>query len=194
MVESHGGASMAKGRQCPTSTHVLRIVRILERHGEAVHRQRGQVGSCCRSERRVPRRARARPAAGGPPLTPPRRTGRSGPAEGWASNAPLHVTERSPRIFRVSSEFTWPAFGIPTRMPACCRTVGSETVASILPKSSGGPAYLSSSGKTVDAATVCVGNTSGAPARTAPVVAGIGAPSAVTRLVHTPLYAFARLM
>ena len=89
--------------------------------------------------------------------------------EGWASNAPLHVTERSPRILRVSSAFTWPAFGIPTRMPACCRTVGSDTVDSILPKSSGGPAYLSRSGKSVDAATVCVGNARGAPARTAPV-------------------------
>ena len=63
--------------------------------------------------------------------------GGSGPAEGWASKSPLHVTERSPRMFSVSSAFTWPAFGMPTRMPDCCRTLGSETVASIRPNSSG---------------------------------------------------------
>src|SRR5687767_15861506 len=79
-------------------------------------------------------------------------------------------------------------------MPACCCTVGSDAVASIRPKSSGGPAYLSRSGNTADAATVWVGKASGAPARTAPVAAGIGRPSSVTRLVHTPLYALARLM
>ena len=40
------------------------------------------------------------------------------------------------------------------------------------PNSSGGPRYLSRSGKIVEAATVSVGKSSGAPARTVPVARG----------------------
>ena len=39
-----------------------------------------------------------------------RRAGGSGPVDGCASNAPLQVTERSPRMLIVSSAFSWPAF------------------------------------------------------------------------------------
>ncbi len=55
------------------------------------------------------------------------------------------------------------------------------------PNSSGGPWYLSRSGSSVEAATVSVGNLSGAPARTAPVASGTGAPSGVTSRLATPL-------
>ncbi len=55
------------------------------------------------------------------------------------------------------------------------------------PNSSGGPWYLSRSGKIVAAATVSVGKASGAPARTVPVASGTGAPSSVTSRLATPL-------
>ena len=55
------------------------------------------------------------------------------------------------------------------------------------PNSSGGPWYLSRSGRIVEAFTVCVGNFSGAPARTTPVACGTGAPSCVTSTLATPL-------
>ena len=55
------------------------------------------------------------------------------------------------------------------------------------PNSSGGPWYLSRSGRSVEAATVSVGNASGAPARTVPVASGTGAPSSVTSRLATPL-------
>ena len=40
---------------------------------------------------------------------------------------------------------------MPTIMPYCCCTDGSEAVASMRPNSSGGPWYLSRSGKIVEA-------------------------------------------
>ena len=90
-------------------------------------------------------------------------------------------------MLSVSSAFNWPAFGMPTRMPHCCCTLGSEIVGSIRPSSSGRPAYSLKFGNTLETGTVFVGNVSGAPARTAPVAGGIGAPSAVTSAVHVPL-------
>ena len=72
-------------------------------------------------------------------------------------------------------------------MPNCCCTVGSELVASILPKSNGSPAYWSTSGSTDETGTVVLGNTSGEPARVAPGPGEIGAPSFVTSCVQTPL-------
>src|SRR5262245_51710090 len=105
---------------------------------------------------------------------------------GGASNAPLHVTERSPRMFKVSYALSWPAFGMPATMPYCWFTLGSEAVGSILPYSSGGPAYWSSAGRMLDAATVLVGNLIGDHARVAPVAAAIGLPSFVTTSAQTP--------
>ena len=55
------------------------------------------------------------------------------------------------------------------------------------PNSSGGPLYLSRSGRMVEAFTVCVGNFSGAPARTTPAASATGAPSCVTSMLATPL-------
>ena len=43
--------------------------------------------------------------------------GGSGPADGARSKSPLQVTERSPRMFSVSSALSWPASGMPTRNP-----------------------------------------------------------------------------
>ena len=111
---------------------------------------------------------------------------------GGASNSPLHVTDRSPRMFSVSNALNCPAFGMPATMPYCCCTLGSDAVASILPSSSGGPAYWSRLGIRLEAATVFVGNSSGEPALVVPVAAGIGLPSAVTSAAQTPLYALAR--
>ena len=54
-------------------------------------------------------------------------------------------------MFSVPSALTWPALGMPTIMPNCCCTAGSEAVASMRPYSSGGPLYLSRSGRTVEA-------------------------------------------
>ena len=83
--------------------------------------------------------------------------GGSGPSDGCLSKSPQQVTERSPRMLSVPIALTWPAFGMPTIMPNCCGTSGSEAVASMRPNSSGGPLYLSRSGRIVDALTVCVG-------------------------------------
>ena len=69
----------------------------------------------------------------------------------------LQVTERSPRMFSVSIALTPPASGMPTRMPHCCCTPGSDTVGSMRPYSMGRPAYWSRSGMNVDAPTVWVG-------------------------------------
>ena len=90
----------------------------------------------------------------------------SGPVDGCASNAPLQVTERSPRMFSVSSALIWPASGMPTRMPCCCTTVGigdGGLHAAEVERQSG---VLREIGKIVAAATVRVGNSSGLPART----------------------------
>ena len=46
-----------------------------------------------------------------------------------------------------------PAFGMPTIMPYCCCTSGLDAVGSMRPNSSGGPAYLSKSGTSVEIAT-----------------------------------------
>jgi len=96
-------------------------------------------------------------------------------------------TDVSVKDLFVPSAFTCPAFGIPTVIPYCCETVGSDAVGSIRPNSIGGPSYLSRSGSSVDAFTVCVGNLIGAPARTQPGAAGIGAPSSVSNAFDTPL-------
>src|SRR6266851_2526752 len=58
---------------------------------------------------------------------------------------------------------------MPTIMPYCCCTDGSEAVGSMRPYSSGLPLYLSRSGNSVETLTVSLGKRSGAPARTAPV-------------------------
>ncbi len=118
----------------------------------------------------------------------------NGPEDGCRSRSPLHVTDRSPLRLIVPSALIWPEFGVPTVMPYCCCTSGSDEVASMRPNSIDGPAYCSKSGSSVEAATVSVGNLRGAPARTVPVGAGIGAPSRVTSRSLTPLYAFARSM
>src|ERR687896_2030892 len=65
----------------------------------------------------------------------------SGPDDGCASYTPLHVTDLSPRMLMVSSALSWPALGIPTLMPNCCCTLGSDAVTSILPNSIGNPTY-----------------------------------------------------
>ena len=52
------------------------------------------------------------------------------------------------------SALTCPALGMPTIMPNCCCTVGSDAVGSMRPNSSGGPLYLSRSGRKDDALTV----------------------------------------
>lgn len=90
-------------------------------------------------------------------------------------------------MLSVSSAFNWPALGMPTRIPHCCWTPGSDSVGSIRPSSKGRPAYSSNFGKMVDTATVSVGNVSGAPARIAPVAGATGLPSAVTSAVQVPL-------
>jgi hypothetical protein len=118
--------------------------------------------------------------------------GGSGPDPGALSRSPLHVTDRSPRRFSVPRALMWPEFGVPTVMPYCCWTSGSDAVASMRPNSMGGPAYRSKSGRSAEMATVSVGNFSGDRARTVPVAAGIGAPSLVTRRSLTPLYTLAR--
>ena len=90
-------------------------------------------------------------------------------------------------MFSVSNALSCPAFGTPTTMPYCCFTLGSETVASNLPNSSGGPSYSSRLGNKLDAAVVLVGKRNGAPARVVPVAAGLDLPSLVTSCVQTPL-------
>jgi hypothetical protein len=97
-------------------------------------------------------------------------------------------------MLSVASALTWLAFGMPTIIPYCCWTEGSEAVGSMRPYSSGVPLYLSRSGNSVEALTVSVGNRRGAPARTAPVACGTGAPSSVTSALATPLKARARSM
>ena len=136
---------------------------------------------CGRIARPAPRRARARPAAcrnashsGGAPAG-------SGPADGARSKSPLQVTERSPRMLSVSSALICPAFGMPTRMPNCCCTLGSEIVGSMRPNSKGRPAYSLKSGNTFATATVVVGKVRARRRAPRPVAGGIGAPSAVTK-------------
>ena len=105
----------------------------------------------------------------------------SEPLEGCRSRSPLHVTDRSPRRLNVASVFTLPEFGVPTVMPYCCCTSGSEAVGSMRPNSIGGPAYRSKLGRSSEIGTVSVGNSIGLPARTVPRAGGIGLPSRVTR-------------
>jgi hypothetical protein len=118
--------------------------------------------------------------------------GRAGRQRAKRGMAPWQVTERSPRILSVASALTWPAFGMPTIMPNCCATAGSDAVGSMRPNSSGGPLYLSRSGRIMDALTVWVGKRSGVPARTAPVAGATGRPSSVTSALATPLKARTR--
>jgi hypothetical protein len=49
------------------------------------------------------------------------------------------------------------------------------------PYSSGGPRYLSKSGRTAEAFTVAVGKAIGADPRTVPIASGAGAPSSVNQ-------------
>ena len=175
-------ARVAAGR----GAHVLRVERILEREDDAIHRHLLEVGMAPiggvelgRALQRVGKPAKLI-AHGG-------RAGGSGPADGCRSKSPRQVTERSPRMLRVASAFTCPACGMPTIIPNCCCTAGSEAVASMRPYSRGGPVYVSRSGRIVEALTVAVGKRSGACARTAPVASGTGAPSWVTSALATPL-------
>src|SRR5207247_10710392 len=105
----------------------------------------------------------------------------SEPLEGCRSRSPLHVTDRSPRRLNVASVFTLPEFGVPTVMPYCCCTSGSEAVGSMRPNSIGGPEYRSMLGRSIEIATVSAGNSIGLPARTVPRAGGVGLPSVVTR-------------
>src|SRR5262245_32720116 len=70
----------------------------------------------------------------------------NGPEAGDASHSALQDTERSPRIFSVLSALICVEWDIPATIPYCWRTVGSELVGSIRPKSIGGPAYWSKFG------------------------------------------------
>jgi hypothetical protein len=63
----------------------------------------------------------------------------SGPLDGCVSRSPLHVVERSPRMLIIPRALTWPALGMPTVMPYCCITSGSDAVVSIRPNSIAGP-------------------------------------------------------
>ncbi len=133
MVESNGGASIAKVASFPDVDRMSFVS-----YGSLKATVMQYIGSAARSGSRpyCASSSAARSSAsgcrrnvshsGGAP-------GGSNPVDGWASKAPLQVTERSPRIFKVSSAFTWPALGIPTRIPACCITAGSDTVDSIRP-------------------------------------------------------------
>jgi len=76
---------------------------------------------------------------------------------------------------------------MPATIPYCCRTVGSDCVASIRPRSSGNPEYASNVGSTDATDIVDVENETGAPARSGPVVGRIGLPSLVTSCVHALL-------
>ncbi len=121
--------------------------------------------------------------------------GGSGPSEGCLSNSPRQVTERSPRMFSVPIALTCPALGMPTIIPNCWCTFGSDAVASMRPYSIGGPWYLSRSGRIAEAFTVWVGKRSGAPARTASLCPQQpAAPSSVTSMLATPLKARTRSM
>jgi hypothetical protein len=53
----------------------------------------------------------------------------------------------------IPSARTWPAFGMPTVMPYCCCTAGSEAVGSIRPNSIGGVFRGSPGGRLAVAAT-----------------------------------------
>ena len=70
---------------------------------------------------------------------------------------------------------TCPAEGMPTIIPNCCCTDGSDAVASMRPNSIGVPRYFSKSGRMVEAITVVVGNVTGVVPRTAPTVLSMGA-------------------
>src|SRR5439155_18160423 len=70
-----------------------------------------------------------------------------GPDADGASHSALQDTDRSPRMLSVLSALIWRALWMPTTMPYCWYTVGSELVASRRPKSMGGPAYSSNLGK-----------------------------------------------
>ena len=121
--------------------HVLCVVPVLQRERHAVHRQLLEIGLGAvllvqfgGALQRIGlfaelfARLRARRAAAGPSTAPCR-------------TRLCSVTDRSPRMLRVSSALSWPALGMPTRMPYCCCTVGSDIVGSIRPNSIGSPAY-----------------------------------------------------
>src|SRR5712691_2210654 len=110
-----------------------------------------------------------------------------GPDAGGSSQRALQDTERSPRMLSVLNALIPPALAIPTTIPYCWETVGSELVASRRPKSMGGPAYSSNLGRTDPTAVVDAGNDVADPARTIPACAAMVAPSRVTSCVHIPL-------
>ena len=82
----------------------------------------------------------------------------SGPADGARSKSPLQVTERSPRMLSVSSAFSWPAFGMPTRMPHCCCTVGIRQRRLHPAELERQPGVLAEVREDVETGTVWVGN------------------------------------
>ena len=126
--ESVFGASMAKLTSLPPVERMsFASYQFLMREHDAVHRQRlagrdsvpycasssaarSSASGCLRNSSHYGRRTRRQRAG----RTDARRT------------SPLQVTDRSPRMLSVSSAFSWPAFGMPTRMPNCCCTLGSE--------------------------------------------------------------------
>ncbi len=81
---------------------------------------------------------------------------------------------------------------MPTTMPYCWDTLGSDTVFSMRPKSGVSPVYLLKSGTILLIATVSVGYFTAVPARVVPNSFGTFAPSGVTSFEHAAtLYVFA---
>src|SRR4051812_35044938 len=186
-VESVGGASMAKATSLPPAERMsfASYQSLTEKATQymGIASKSGALPNCASS-------SAARSSASGCCRNASHSGGASSgsaPSATALSYSPRHVTERSPRILSVSSAFTCPAFGMPVITPICCITSGFETEPSILPRSSGGPAYWSRSGSISLTATVSVGKLIAAPARTYPVEGSLAAPSAVTSRVHGPL-------
>ena len=156
--ESTLGTSIAKFTSLPPGApHVLGVVPVLERRKPRSTSGARPVRDCARIAGPTQRPAPTRRVVCETLRKRLERPGGSGPADGARSNSPLQVTERSPRMFNVSSALSCPASGMPTRMPVCNCTLGSETDGSIRPNSNGGPVYCSKSGNTLEPGTVAVG-------------------------------------
>ena len=117
IVESNGGTSMAN------ATSLLAVVRMSFVSNGSLNAATTQyIGIAARSGLRpyCASSSAARSSASGCWRNSSHTAGApggSGPVDGCASNAPLQVTDRSPRMLSVSSAFSCPAFGMPTRMP-----------------------------------------------------------------------------